>query len=439
MIPRQYSGSRNLFARANRIMPGGVNSPVRAFRAVGGIPRYFVCGRGSRVWDSDGNDYVDLVGAWGPSIVGHAHPAVVDRVQRAVAQGLGFGAPHPDEIVLTEEIHTRVPAAERVRLVSTGTEAVMSAIRLARAVTGRTKIIMFEGCYHGHSDAVLATGPAPHAPREVPSPAGITAGTSDDTIVLPYNDQAALSQAVAQYGRQLAAIITEPIAANMGVVLPAAGWNARIAELCREAGALLILDEVITGFRVGPGGYTETVARGEGWTPDLITFGKVIGGGLPVAALAGRAEVMGQLAPLGPVYQAGTLSGNPVATAAGIATLGLLDPAAYRTLHRNASEVQQIISTALARSEVRHCVPERAGLFSVFLGVEQVRNRAEAQLQRADAYAAFFHAFLDHGVYVPPSGLEAWFVSTALVSADLERVCHAAVAAARAAACILRG
>ena len=321
--------SVELFARARAALPGGVNSPVRAYGAVGGTPRFMVSAQGPYITDADGREYVDLVCSWGPAILGHAHPDVIDAVRRAAARGLSFGAPTPSETDLAEEILRRVPAAERVRLVSTGTEATMTAVRLARGVTGRDLIVKFAGCYHGHVDSLLAQAGSGVATLALPGSAGVTAATAAETIVLPYNDLTAVEAAFAERGDRIAAIITEAAPANMGVVPPLPGFNAALARIAHAHGALLIQDEVLTGFRVGPAGWWGLEGAVEGWAPDLFAFGKVVGGGLPVAALAGPAALMDRLAPLGPVYQAGTLSGNPVATAAGLATLRAADASVY--------------------------------------------------------------------------------------------------------------
>src|SRR5664279_2678122 len=323
------TNSAALFDRALAVTPGGVNSPVRAFRSVGGTPRFMVSGRGAEITDADGNTYVDLVGSWGPMILGHAHPAVLEAVSSAVSRGLSFGTPGPGEVLLAEEIAGRVPAVQQVRLVSSGTEATMSAIRLARGYTGRSKIIKFAGCYHGHVDALLASAGSGVATFALPDSAGVTKATTAEVIVLPYNDLAAVRDAFARHPGEIAAVITEAAAANMGVVPPVEGFNAGLAEAAHADGALLITDEVMTGFRVSRSGMFGLDGANHGWTPDLMTFGKVIGGGLPVGAFGGRADIMNYLAPVGPVYQAGTLSGNPIATAAGLATLRGCDENVY--------------------------------------------------------------------------------------------------------------
>lgn len=419
--------------RAKRLIPGGVSSPVRAFSAVGGVPRYFIRGKGSRVFDVDGNEYIDLVGSWGPMIVGHAHPKVIERVTASVANSSSFGAPGPNEVLLAEEINRRVPAAERVRFVSSGTEAVMTAVRLARAATGRDVIVKFAGCYHGHSDALLVQAGSGVITLGLPNSPGVTKGQTQDTVVLPYNDPGAITELFAKRGHEIAAVLTEAVPANMGVVPPLPGFNAFLAETCKQNGALLILDEVMTGFRVSAGGWWGLVNEEENWTPDLLTFGKVIGGGYPVAAVAGSAKVMDQLAPLGAVYQAGTLSGNPVATAAGLATLELCDAALYETLDTRAREVAGVVSSALTSSGVPHRVQSAGNLFSIFFTENPVTNFKDAGPQDTKAFAAFFHAMLDNGVSLPPSAFEAWFVSGAHNDRDIEQIAAAATIAAQAA------
>lgn len=420
--------------RALKVIPGGVSSPVRAFSGVGGTPRYFVEGKGSRVIDVDGNEYVDMVGSWGPMIVGHAHPEVVRRVIEAASKSSSFGAASPNEVLLAEEIIKRVSAVERVRFVSSGTEAVMTAVRLARAATGRNVIVKFAGCYHGHADALLVQAGSGVLTLGLPNSPGVTPGQAQDTVVVAYNDFDAIRDLFAKCGSEIAAVLTEAVPANMGVVPPAPGFNALLSELCHSHGALFILDEVMTGFRLSSGGWWNLVFKDEGWTPDLYTYGKVIGGGYPVAAVAGPARVMDLLAPVGSVYQAGTLSGNPVATAAGLATLQLCDDALYATLNKRAREVGEVVSAALSKEGVPHKLQSAGNLFSVFFTDKEVRTFKDAQTQDTKAFAAFFHAMLDNGVSLPPSAYEAWFVSGAHSDRDIEQIASASGAAAKAAA-----
>jgi glutamate-1-semialdehyde 2,1-aminomutase len=430
------TSSQELFDRAKTLMPGGVNSPVRAFGSVGGTPRFMVNAKGAYLTDADGRDYVDLVCSWGPALLGHSHPDVLAAVHAAVDHGLSFGASTPAESELAALVQGRVSGVERLRMVSTGTEATMTAVRLARGFTGRELIIKFAGCYHGHLDSLLAAAGSGLATLALPGSAGVTAATAAETLVLPYNDLAAVEAAFAAHGDRIAAVITEAAPANMGVVTPAPGFNAGLARITSGHGALLILDEVLTGFRVGAAGYWGLTGASEGWTPDLFTFGKVIGGGLPTAALGGRADVMDWLAPLGPVYQAGTLSGNPVAMAAGVATLTAATSAVYETVDARSLELSAAVSAALSAEGVDHSVQRAGSLFSVAFGTSAsgVRNYDDAQGQDVFRYAPFFHSMLDSGVYLPPSVFEAWFLSAAHDDAAMNRIFDALPAAARAAA-----
>ncbi len=457
-----------LFEAARAVIPGGVDSPVRAFGSVGGTPRFIASASGAHVIDAEGRSYVDLVGSWGPALLGHAHPEVVAAVQAAAARGLSFGAPTESETLLAEEVRRRVPAAQKVRFVSTGTEATMTAVRLARGATDRDLVVKFAGCYHGHSDGLLAAAGSGLATGGLPGSAGVPAAVAAQTIVLPYNDVAALEACFAERGPEIAAVITEGAPANMGIVPPAPGFNAAIRRITAEHGALMILDEVLTGFRVGPAGWwgleavdgwtsdlpafgSEPAVTGAApswpgadwreraaWVPDLVTFGKVVGGGMPLAAVGGRTEVMDLLAPGGPVYQAGTLSGNPLATAAGLATLQLADDAVYTSVAARAQAIGEVVSAALTEQGVSHRVQRAGSLFSFMFGRRPaergVSDYEAARAQETWRYGPFFHAFLEAGVSLPPSVFEAWFVSAAHGEAELEAIANAAPAAARAAA-----
>jgi glutamate-1-semialdehyde 2,1-aminomutase len=429
--------SGELFDRAQAVIPGGVNSPVRAFGAVGGTPRFMSRGAGPYLFDVDGNEYVDLICSWGPLILGHAHPAVVEAVTNAVGAGTSFGTPAAPEVELAAEIVERTPV-DMVRLVSSGTEATMSAIRLARGFTGRELVVKFAGCYHGHVDALLASAGSGVATLGLPGTPGVPAAATAATLVLPYNDIAAVTEAFATYGDRIACVITEAAAGNMGAVAPMPGFNAHLARLCRERGALFVSDEVMTGFRVGRSGYWGLDGAVEGWRPDLMTFGKVMGGGFPAAAFGGRADVMTQLAPSGPVYQAGTLSGNPVAATAGLTTLRLATDEVYAALDATAATIAGLVTKALSEAGVPHVVQSAGNLFSAFFvedeSVTEIRDFAAAGRQSLYRHRAFFHAMLDQGVHLPPSAFEAWFVSAAHDDRAIDRIANALPAAAAAAA-----
>jgi len=416
----------DLYRRALARIPGGVNSPVRAFGGVGGEPFFVSRAEGAHLYDTDGRPYIDYVQSWGASILGHAHPAVVDAVTAAAARGTSYGAPTEAEVRLAEEVCARVPSVERLRLVSSGTEATMTAIRLARGFTGREIIVKFAGCYHGHADALLAAGGSGLATFGLPGSAGVPESAVATTVVVPFNDDLAVEKAFARHGPRLAAVIVEAVPANMGLILPADGFLAGLRRRCDEAGALLVVDEVITGFRLGDQG-----AQGRyGVSPDLSCFGKVLGGGLPLAALGGRAEVMDHLAPTGPVYQAGTLSGNPLATAAGLAVLARLDAGAYAALEAKAETLAGGLRQAMAAAGLPAQVPRVGPLVGLFFAAEPVTDYETAKRANTKRYARFFHALLERGVYFAPSAFETLFPSLAHSDADLGATATAAAEAA---------
>ncbi|GAB3491320.1 glutamate-1-semialdehyde 2,1-aminomutase [Flexivirga lutea] len=425
--------SAALLQRARAVTPGGVNSPVRAFRAVGGTPRFIASAQGPWLTDVDGNRYVDLICSWGPMILGHAHPSVLEAVQAAATKGFSFGTPSANEVALAEEIVSRVEPLEQVRLVNSGTEATMSALRLARGATGRSTVVKFAGCYHGHVDPLLAAAGSGVATFALPDSAGVPASAAHETIVLPYNDIQAVEAAFAEHGDEIACVITEASPGNMGVVPPAPGFTSALRRITRAHGALLISDEVMTGFRCSPAGWYGLEGEPEGGAPDLFTFGKVMGGGFPAAAFGGSAELMANLAPDGPVYQAGTLSGNPVATAAGLATLRGCTPEVYDRIGVVAQTIADAASAELTRAGVPHTVQWAGSMFSVFFTSGAVRNYEDAKAQDTEAFGRFFHAMLDQGVHLPPSSFEAWFVSAAHDDAAVEHVLAALPAAAAAA------
>jgi len=420
-----------LFERAQRVIPGGVNSPVRAFRAVGGTPRFISRAQGAHFWDAEGKRYIDYIGSWGPMILGHGHPAVLEAVHRAVDEGLSYGAPTEREIELAEAIVALVPGLEQVRLVSSGTEAAMSAIRLARGATRRSKLIKFEGCYHGHADALLVKAGSGLATFGHPTSAGVPAEVVQHTLVLRYNDVAQLEAAFAEHGHELACVMIEPIAGNMNFVRASLPFMARLRELCTQHGALLVLDEVMTGFRVALGGAQSLYAAAiPGFRPDISVFGKVIGGGMPLAAFGTTRAIMQHLAPLGPVYQAGTLSGNPVATACGLATLKeIARPGFYEALAAKTKRLAAGLQQAAEDAGVPFSSDSEGGMFGFFFAGELPQHYDAVMATDKARFNRFFHAMLDRGVYLAPALYEAGFVSAAHTDADID----ATIAAAREA------
>lgn len=414
---KKTAKSEALFERAQKRIPGGVNSPVRAFKAVGGAPRFFQRGEGARVYDEDGNSFIDYMMSWGPLILGHAHPKVVEAVRNAALQGTSFGAPTENEIILAEMVSERFPTAEMVRLVSSGTEAAMTAIRLARASTGRELIVKFDGCYHGHSDALLVKAGSGVATGGIAGSVGVIDCLAEKTLSLPYNDIEAVKELFSLRGEEIAGVIVEPVAANMGVIPPVNGFLDALRELSEEYEAVLIFDEVITGFRIAWGGACELY----GIAPDLICLGKIIGGGLPIGAVGGQREIMELLAPVGEVYQAGTLSGNPISVAAGIATLNELDrPGIYETLKESTEELARKLKHNFNIFGVPAVINEMTGLLAIFFGDFEVNDYASVQMCDMKKFAQFHRAMLEEGVYLPPSGYEAWFLSTAHGKDEIE-------------------
>jgi len=422
--------SRNdtLFERAKRVIPGGVNSPVRAFKAVGGTPRFVQRAQGAYFWDADGQRYIDYIGSWGPMILGHGHPAVLDAVQKAALDGFSFGAPTEREVELAEEIIKLVPSIEMIRLVSSGTEAAMSALRLARGATGRSKIIKFEGCYHGHADALLVKAGSGLATFGNPTSAGVPPEVVQHTLVLEYNNLTQLEEAFTLHGKELACLMIEPIAGNMNFVRASVPFMKRCRELCTQYGALLVFDEVMTGFRVALGGAQSVYAKLiPGFEPDMTVMGKVIGGGMPLAAFGGKQGVMEQLAPLGPVYQAGTLSGNPVATACGLATLHELQkPGFYEALSARTQSLVAGLTQAATQAGVPFCGDSQGGMFGFFLLGQLPQNYATVMTTDNATFNKFFHAMLSNGVYYAPALYEAGFVSAAHTAADIDETVAAA-------------
>jgi glutamate-1-semialdehyde 2,1-aminomutase len=414
-----------LHERARALFPGGVNSPVRAFKAVGGTPVFLARGQGQHVWDADGKRYLDFLGSWGPLILGHADPDVHAALTAAAADGTTFGASTEREVLLGEEIRRAMPGLERMRFVSSGTEATMSALRLARGFLGRTKLVKIDGGYHGHADMLLAAAGSGAATLGIPGSAGVTAAAVADTVIVPYNDEDAMAAALARHPGDVAAVILEPIAGNMGLVPPQPGYLAAVRRLCDASGALLILDEVITGFRVGRGGAQAL----HGVRPDLTCLGKIVGGGMPLGVYGGRAEVMAAIAPEGPVYQAGTLSGNPLAMAAGLATLRKLDQAAYERLERLGKRLEDGLRRAAAAAGVPARVQRVGSAFTLFFTADPVTDLASARRADSARYGRFFHAMLDRGVYLPPAQLEAAFLSLAHTEADVDAFVAAATEA----------
>ena len=418
----QQTRSQQLFEQAQRVIPGGVNSPVRSFRAVEGTPPFIARGQGARIWDVDGNEYIDFLGSWGPLALGHAHPVVVEAVQRAAADGTSFGAPVEQEVQLAEIVCQAFPSVDMLRLVNSGTEACMSALRLARAFTGRSKIVKFAGNYHGHADGLLVQAGSGALTHGIPTSAGVPESYAAETLVATYNDTASVETLFDAWPDDIAAVIVEPVAGNMGVVPPADGFHADLRRITEANGALLIFDEVITGFRVGYGGAQALF----GITPDITTLGKIIGGGLPVGAYGGRRDVMQMVAPLGPMYQAGTLSGNPLAVAAGVATLTELQrPGVYEQLEAAAVRFTEGVAAAFGRAEVPSTINRVASMFTGFFNPGPVTSLAQVEQSDAAIYGRYFHALLDRGVYIAPSQFEAGFVSIAHTDADIDRAIEA--------------
>ncbi|NQU05429.1 MAG: glutamate-1-semialdehyde 2,1-aminomutase [Calditrichaeota bacterium] len=414
--------SETLFKSACKLLPGGVNSPVRAFRSVGGTPRFIARAKGCVLTDVDGNEYIDYIGSWGPMILGHAHLEVILAVQRAAMQGTSFGAPCPAEVQLAELIVNRVPSVEKIRFVNSGTEATMSAVRLARATTGRDLIVKFSGCYHGHADCFLIQAGSGVATLGLPDSLGVTAGSANDTRSLSYNNLDEVEEVFVSDGDNIAAVIVEPVAGNMGVVPPEEGFLAGLRKLCDQYGSVLIFDEVMTGFRLAPGGAQQLFSI----KPDLTTFGKIIGGGLPVGAYGGRDDLMKLIAPEGPVYQAGTLSGNPLAMAAGVKTMQLLDDYIYQSLEDRSRMLEDGLKSAAEKADIPAVVQRVGSMLTLFFSNKAVKNMDDAKAADHKRFAKFFNAMLDEGIYLPPSGYEAWFISAAHDEGVIERTLETA-------------
>jgi glutamate-1-semialdehyde 2,1-aminomutase len=423
--------SDELFSRAKAVIPGGVSSPVRAFKAVGGTPLFVARAEGARFWDEDGRGFIDYVGSWGPMILGHAHPAVVEAVREATLRGTSYGAPCAAEVELAERITRLVPSVEKVRFVSSGTEATMSALRVARGFTGRRKILKFDGCYHGHADSLLVSAGSGVATLGIPGSPGVPEGTVADTLVAPFNDVAAVEAVVAAHGQDLAALIVEPVCGNMGAVAPKPGYLEALREITRRNGTVLIFDEVMTGFRVALGGAQQRY----GVRPDMTCLGKIVGGGLPAAAYGGRADIMAQVAPEGPVYQAGTLSGNPLAMAAGIAVLDLLaQPGTHETLEARSARLEQGLRRAARDAGATVAINRVASMITVFFCAGPVTDYASAKSSDTKRFARFFRAMLERGIYLPPAQFEAAFVSLAHGEAEIDATIAAAADALGATA-----
>ncbi|MEK7484096.1 MAG: glutamate-1-semialdehyde 2,1-aminomutase [Planctomycetota bacterium] len=412
--------SQSLFDTAQQYIPGGVNSPVRAFKAVGGTPRFIVQAQGAHLTDVEGKKYLDYIGSWGPMILGHAHPQVIASIVETAKRGTSFGTPNPLEVEMAEWLCKKMPSLEMVRLVNSGTEATMAALRLARGATKRDLVVKFEGCYHGHGDSFLISAGSGAATFGVPSSPGVTPGTAKDTLSARYNDLDSVRALFRQYRQQIAAVIIEPVAGNMGVVLPEKGFLQGLRDICTSAGSLLIFDEVMTGFRVAFGGAQELFQI----KPDLTTLGKIIGGGLPVGAYGGRKDLMSQIAPSGPIYQAGTLSGNPLAVAAGLATLKLLDAKVYETLERLSARLTQAMEASAKKHKIPIQIHRQGSMLTVYFCSHPIHHFQEAQKADHTRFAKLFNFFLDRGIHLPPSGYEAWFLSTAHTEKDLDQTAH---------------